>query len=250
MPYLTLILLTIFLIIILLLLITVIGKFPEPLPHSEKPIKDIVEVLFLWTLNIIFLAVYIFYLGPFFYTLISNDIIPGVILFSLTSLLIPLLFVILVNKWRFKDFGIINKVESWSVALFGFISYFLIAFFSYFLFQQTSIPLNYLIIFLYSNAFLEEFFHRSILQSKLERALGQRRSILYGGLLFGLIHMPANLFSFLDHQDILLTIFSFSLQLIRGWTYGIIYTKTRNVFPGVLCHYVSNWLGSIILTFL
>jgi membrane protease YdiL (CAAX protease family) len=250
MSYFVYILIAILLIVILLLLTTVIGKFPEPLPLTKKPAKEIFEVLFLWTLNFVFLFVYIFYLGPYFYTLISDDVIPGVILFSFTSLIIPLLYVATINKWKIKDFGIINKVESWSVAFFGIISYFLIALISYFLFLQTSIPLNYLLIFLYSNAFLEEFFHRSILQSKLERVIGQNNSILYGGLLFGLIHIPANLYSFLIHQDLILTILTFGLQILRGWTYGIIYTKTRNLFPGILAHYITNWLGPIILLFL
>ncbi|MFW9970444.1 MAG: type II CAAX prenyl endopeptidase Rce1 family protein [Candidatus Odinarchaeota archaeon] len=36
-----------------------------------------------------------------------------------------------------------------------------------------------MLVYLYSNAFLEEFLFRGVIQSKLEKTLGQRKAIIY-----------------------------------------------------------------------
>ena len=45
-----------------------------------------------------------------------------------------------------------------------------------------------------------------------------------------------------------LTIFSaILLQIMAGWIFGIIYMKTRSLWPGIACHYMANWLPSILV---
>jgi len=250
MSYFGLIIIAFFLIIILLVLSTVTGEFPEPLPLSENRNKEMIEVLLLWTLNLVVVILFIFFIGPYFYSIFFNDIFPGIIFSSLTSLIIPLIYVITINKWKIKDFGLTNKVESWPTALIGIISYMFLGILTFFLYIQNRYSIIYLLILLYSNAFLEEFLYRSILQSKLERAIGQKNSIIYGGLLFGFIHLPTNIATFLVYPDIIWIMLVTSTQILHGWIYGIIYTKTRNLFPGIICHYFTNWLAEIITLFL
>jgi len=38
-----------------------------------------------------------------------------------------------------------------------------------------------LLLLVYNNAFLEEFFYRGVIQNRLERVFGQRRAVLAGG---------------------------------------------------------------------
>jgi membrane protease YdiL (CAAX protease family) len=37
------------------------------------------------------------------------------------------------------------------------------------------------------------------------------------------------------------------LQTMAGWMFGIIDMKTRSLWPGILCHYLANWLPSILV---
>ena len=37
-------------------------------------------------------------------------------------------------------------------------------------------------------------------------------------------------------------------QIVAGWMFGIIYTKTRSLLPGMVAHYLTDFrLGSIVL---
>ena len=99
---------------------------------------------------------------------------------------------------------------------------------------------------MFNNDLIEEFFHRGIIQSKLERAIGQPKAILCGGILFGLTHVAFDI-TMLFGTGILLVLFAFVLQIMPGWLLGIIYMKTRSLWPGIACHYLVNWLPSILV---
>ena len=113
------------------------------------------------------------------------------------------------------------------------------------------LPWSFIAIAAYQPAFIEEFFFRVILQGKLERALGQNRAWFYSGILFGLIHAPADFFGpqFYSHgSDYLNASLLLLTQIISGWIFGIIYSKTRSILPGMLAHFMTDFrLGSILL---
>ena len=113
------------------------------------------------------------------------------------------------------------------------------------------IPWVFLAIAIYQPAFIEEFFFRVILQGKLERVVGPKRAWVWSGLLFGLAHAPVDFFgqqfyangeSYVNATLLLIT------QIIAGWIFGLIYAKTRSIYPGVLAHFMTDGrLGSVLL---
>ena len=103
----------------------------------------------------------------------------------------------------------------------------------------------------YQPAFTEEFLFRVILQGKLERALGQNKAWFYSGILFGLIHVPVDFFGpqWYSHGESFLAAFILLFgQITAGWIFGLIYSKTRSIFPGMLAHFMTDArLSSVVL---
>lgn len=112
-------------------------------------------------------------------------------------------------------------------------------------------PGSFIAIALYQPAFIEEFLFRVIVQGKLERALGPNRAWFYSGILFGLSHVPADFFGPQFHAhgaDYLNSGFLLLSQIVSGWIFGIIYSKTRSILPGMAAHFLTDFrLGSIVL---
>jgi membrane protease YdiL (CAAX protease family) len=93
--------------------------------------------------------------------------------------------------------------------------------------------------------FIEEFFHRGIIQSRLERVIGQNKAWIYGGILFGLFHVSFNYI--IGEYDLVTGVFVLIGQVISGWMFGILYMKTRSLWPGMLVHFLTDGrLASII----
>jgi membrane protease YdiL (CAAX protease family) len=109
------------------------------------------------------------------------------------------------------------------------------------------LPLGALLVLFYNNAFLEEFYHRGVIQTLLERALGQPKAIFWGGILFGLTHIALDMSALLQTGGVIAVFLALMLQTMAGWMFGIIYMKTRSLWPGILCHYLANWLPSILV---
>ncbi|MBN2149287.1 MAG: CPBP family intramembrane metalloprotease [Anaerolineales bacterium] len=109
------------------------------------------------------------------------------------------------------------------------------------------LPLGEILLLFYNNAFLEEFYHRGVIQSLLERLLGQRLAILCGGILFGLTHIALDYSALGQTGGILAICSALLLQTMAGWLFGLIYLKTRSLWPGIICHYLANWLPSILV---
>ena len=100
---------------------------------------------------------------------------------------------------------------------------------------------------LYNNAFVEEFFHRGIILAKFERAIGQGRAVFWGGILFGLTHAIFDLTVLIKSEGLIAVFLAMLMQTIAGWILGIIYIKNRSLWPGMACHYLGNWLPSILI---
>lgn len=107
-----------------------------------------------------------------------------------------------------------------------------------------------LLVLIYSNSFLEEFFYRGVIQSLLERAAGQTKAIFWGGIMYGLVHLALDASVLLEKEGILAFTFAVMMQILAGWMFGIIYMKTRSLLPGMMCHYLGNWLPSLLLSLL
>jgi len=171
-------------------------------------------------------------------------------LLAVIYLVIPLTIMLRINHWDIRDLGFRWGVESLDVAIyavgFGFIS----GSTAYFTGQANIgidlLPWEALILLLFNNAFLEEFYYRGVIQNLLERASGQAIAIIVGGILFGLIHLLFDVSVLFQTQGPLAVVLSVALQTMAGWLFGIIYMKTRSLWPGIACHYMANWLPSIL----
>jgi len=230
-----------------------IGKYPEPLTQSSEPKKEIKDVLFLWCIAVIFPIIRIFAISPWLNNIINQRFfieLAYVPMLATTYIAIPFIFIIRRSKWSKTDLGLNWNVKSWGVTVFA-VTLGLISGLTAFLSDQAVISsdpirIGTLVLLLFNNDFIEEFFHRGIIQSKLERVIGQNKAILLGGILFGLTHITFDITQLLD-SGIIFVFFAFVLQTMLGWLLGIIYMKTRSLWPGIICHYLVNWLPSILV---
>lgn len=245
-----LIIIGIVLVIILILILKLFGNYPEPLPSIKDQREEIRDVIIIWVLFTIFLVIFIFVLRILF------PISPGdIYLLSLSVLtfgffLTQLWYLLRKDKINRRELGLIKKVESLPVAFFGIAGYVIIGILSFFLLDTMEVGLIYLIILLYSNAFLEEFIFRGVIQTKLERATDQKKAIMYQGIIFVLIHIPYDILLYSILGDLVYVVLLFILQFIHGLIYGIIFMKTRNLWVSVVCHFLTNWTGATIVLFL
>ena len=221
-----------------------IGKYPTPLPLSKSRKTEILETIALWAFSLVVVTIFLLSRTPSELATPSNELWGLISLVaSVPYIVVPLLFVLLVNKWTAKDLGFsmpsARAVTIFAVAIFAFLG--IIPIFL----DIEPISVSDLLFALYVTAFVEEFFFRAIIQGKLERALGQNKAWFYSGILFGLAHVATN--SFVRGLDIGPGVIELAGQIIAGWIFGIIYMKTRSLLPSFVAHYITDFrLGSII----
>lgn len=225
-----------------LFILNISGKNPLPLPSSENPRKEKIEVGTFTLIALFYFSLDLFIISPLVYSFYIQLGISTIIL-----LVIPLIYTRYRDNWTIKDYGITSKIRNWWVVFFSILICLYIGYLNTFI---EDISWYLLIIFIYSNVFLEEFLFRGVIQSKLERAIGQNKSVFYQGILFMLIHTPKYIFDLSVDGNYLWFILKFGLQLFNGIIFGLIYMKTRNIWISVICHYLNNWFGSIIIQFL
>ena len=182
------------LLVIVWLLHAKVGKYPEPLPLSENPKKEIREVLILWITFFVFLILDAIIIFAFFGSQLSNRysleiLFVVTLLNTVPGLIIGYLFVTRVNGWNVKDLGLTKEIRNKNVWIFTILITILINVVSLMFVSPTPAPFLFLLVALYQNIFLEEFYFRGILQSKLERAWGQNKAWIWGGIIFGLMHI-------------------------------------------------------------
>jgi membrane protease YdiL (CAAX protease family) len=230
-----------------------IGEYPEPLATSENPKRDIRESLLLWSIMFVIASVFAFIVytsglfelsDPYSLVLMTS----WVVVYTIPGLVIPLLFVLFVNRWNAReDLGLTTKIHQSRVWVY------VIVFQVILIFAELSIrgfpaelaPVFFLVISLYATVFIEEFLYRGVIQSKLERALGQNKGWFYGGIVFGLAHIPANFFAPMwstGTVDVIAALLMLGVQIVNGWWFGITYTKTRSLIPGIIIHYIADFL--------
>lgn len=247
---LSLIIIGIALVIILILLLKFIGNYPEPLPLIKDQKEELRDVILIWILMTIYLVVFIFVLRTLFPHSLEEIYFTSLFVSTFIFFLIPLWYMLKKDGISLRELGLTKKGESIGVVIFGIAGYLIIGILSFFLLDPPEVNLISLILYFYSNAFIEEFVFRGIIQTKLERALEQRKAILYQGIIFVLIHIPSNILLYSIMGDLLYIVLLFILQFIHGLIYGLIFMKTRNLFVSVICHFLTNWTGATILLFL
>jgi membrane protease YdiL (CAAX protease family) len=195
----------------------------------------------------------IFWFSPWLEHGIADRTLRELIQLPLLSVLyvaLPLFVVLRLNRWTARDLGLTWRIKSHNVAIAAVIFGFAGGVIAYTTDQSVigikPLPVGVLLLLLYNNDFIEEFFHRAIIQSKLERAVGQTKAVFWGGILFGLTHVAFDITELWMTEGVLFVCFALLLQTMAGWLLGIVYMKTRSLWPGIACHYLGNWLPAIL----
>lgn len=230
-----------------------IDPYPPPLPRSSNPGREIRSVLLLWllALGVNFLRLSI--LEPIAQNATPSPALRELIYLPLPTLVFLIFPLYLNNKFDhhpLEQLGLTWKSRSKGVAIFALAFGALggtVAFLSgETVVGVTAYSLGALLFLLYNNAFLEEFLYRGVIQTRLERVVGQRRSILFSGLIFAASHVLLD-FSILAREGGFLAVFyALLMQTLGGWLAGLIFTKTRTLWPGMVTHYLLNWLPSLL----
>ena len=245
--------------VVISILHTKIGSYPSPLPSSANPKKEIWEVFFLWALLFITLSIFIYLLysvGIFdsIDTYSPKLILLWAAIHTIPGFVVPVLYVRYVNKWNIrKDLGVSTQIQQKSVWYYVILIQILLILGELFIRGTPDpAPVFFLVISLYSTVFLEEFLFRGVIQTKLERALGLHKGWFYGGIVFGLIHIPTNFFGPLWEAGDASILTGFLLligQIMNGWWFGITYIKTRSLIPCLILHYMADFLILILAGF-
>lgn len=229
-----------------------LGRYPEPYPKSKNNRREIAGVLGLWVLVFVAMIAFMVSVPPdAFKGMPSNSLLLSNIAYMIFPLVIvPFFYVVYVQKWNRFDLGI-SMPRAWPMVVFATLLFALAGLLPFLFGQTTGFAWTFLAFSVYQPAFTEEFFFRVILQGKLERALGQNKAWFYSGILFGLIHVPADFFGpqWYSHGESLLAAFLMLFsQITAGWIFGLIYSKTRSIFPGMLAHFMTDGrLSSVVL---
>ena len=99
--------------------------------------------------------------------------------------------------------------------------------------------------------FVEEFFFRGILQSRLARWIGSEwRGLLVASLLFGLFHLPMAYFSPYEpmHGNLLGALSGVvAEQAVMGILLGVLWARTRNLAAPLLVHVFTDALAMMTM---
>ena len=210
-------------------------------------------MLGLWSIGLVVPALRIYVISPWLNVAVPDRTLRELVqlpLVSIPYLVVPLFVVLRLNRWTAGDLGLTRRVTSRSVAavavIFGFVVGMIPVLTGQAVVGVERLPYGALVLLLYNNDFLEEFFHRGVIQGNLERALGQQPAIWLGGVLFGATHIVFDITRLLE-TGVAFVCLAAVMQTMAGWILGIIYMKTRSLWPGVASHYLGNWLPSMIL---
>ena len=245
-----------------------------PLFQTFMPFLAVIALLYKEDKSIIKVfpfKIYIFTSIVMFVFAIVNIFYPNFDNFSDTIILMSAIAMIIAISTMDKDLkkklslNNPNKKSTLLMCLLFIIIYFLITFLGYVLQGETNeffkiLNLKSLKIFIsiFIFSFLnimpfigEEYGWRAYLAPRLKEIYGVKKSILFTGFIWGIWHLPLNLFYY---SDGVLTsqIYSILIQLVFCTFLGIFltyaYNKTKSIWAPVMIHYLNNNLALLFVT--
>lgn len=103
------------------------------------------------------------------------------------------------------------------------------------------LPLNLLLSF--TAFFGEEYGWRYYLQPALQDRFGMKKGVLLLGLLWGIWHVPINLFYYSPSTSIQSILVQLAGCVGMGIFFGWVYLRTQNVWAVTMIHFLNNNLG-------
>lgn len=229
-----------------------VGSTPPALDlvTNQRKSKWIIGIMF--SIQIFFLTVSIFVLNPFFTSIGIDYFFISILLTTILFVIIPIIITKYDDNWPMHNLGFslrsmnLDQKKLIIIAIVGYLGYGIL--------RIIFLPPNYfywwvIALMLYSNAFIEEFFNRSFIQSRLESLYGPKKALFWQTVLFTIIHIPSNIMRYQLNPDIGELIIYFLFQAIHGTIYGILFWKTRSIYPSILVHFLTNWMGPLFFLF-
>lgn len=97
-------------------------------------------------------------------------------------------------------------------------------------------------------AFLgEEYGWRYFLQPALQERIGKRLGIIVLGVIWGLWHLPVNLFFYCPTTSLQSIVNQLGICIAYGIFFGYVYMKTKNIWTVTFIHFLNNNLGTSLL---
>lgn len=103
------------------------------------------------------------------------------------------------------------------------------------------LPLNFVLSF--TAFFGEEYGWRYYLQPILQQKFGLRRGVIVLGLLWGIWHLPINLFYYSPETSLQSILGQLAVCVSFGVFFGWVYMRTKNIWAVTLIHFLNNNLG-------
>ncbi|BDB00514.1 CPBP family intramembrane glutamic endopeptidase [Clostridium botulinum] len=92
----------------------------------------------------------------------------------------------------------------------------------------------------------EEYGWRYFLQTALQERLGKRKGIILLGVIWGIWHLPLNLFYYSPKTSFYSVINQLIICIGYSVFFGFVYMKTKNIWAVSMIHFINNNLGFIL----
>lgn len=110
--------------------------------------------------------------------------------------------------------------------------------------QAAATPVNF--FFVYTAFFGEEYGWRYYLQPLLQERFGLRGGVLVLGVVWGLWHLPVDLFYYTQDSQLLMVLAQQITCITLGIFFAYAYMKTNNIWVPVVLHYLNNNLIAVM----
>jgi membrane protease YdiL (CAAX protease family) len=95
----------------------------------------------------------------------------------------------------------------------------------------------WMLVFAFSNAFMEEMMIRGLFLNKYNSLFGQTQSLVLTSVIFAIFHQ-----AILSYTDIIMFSAFLGITFVLGLVWGYIMQKTRNIWGAVIAHAVADIL--------
>jgi len=158
---------------------------------------------------------------------------------ALWPIVLVLFILIVIEKEKLNSFGFCLP-KNWGVLIIPFI--FIIGSSLLNIRSAGKMKISVLIMLIIGVCIYEELIFRGFIQNELERLFGIKHMWIIAGLLFGLWHIPSDLwgYQYLHQKSYLYSFGQLAMQTCGGLWICAIYKKTRSLYPLFLLHFIGD----------
>lgn len=102
------------------------------------------------------------------------------------------------------------------------------------------------LLFSFTAFFGEEYGWRYFLQPIMQKKFGLRRGVILLGLLWGIWHLPINLFYYSPETSLQSILIQLAGCVGMGIFFGWVYMRTHNIWAVTIIHFINNNMGAAL----